>query len=156
MRTLRAVVAAALLALTAAGGAGCAATAGASAPLQLSAAYLPVPRVPGSTVAYVVIRNNGAADRLVWARISAGGRVSFRVPVQASGTAMRTVPAISVPAHSTVAMAPDSYQLLITGAGPLHGGKAVTLTLVFAHAGAVSISAQVTNPESGGSSYFMN
>jgi copper(I)-binding protein len=46
--------------------------------------------------------------------------------------------------------------LLITGAGRLRGGQDVTLTLRFAHAGAVSVTAQVTNPQTGGSSYFLN
>ena len=145
-----------LLALPAVGAAGCAGTAGAQTAMQLSTAFVPVPRVPGTTVAYLVIHNDGAADRLVSARTSAGGRVSFRVPVQPGSTALRTVPSITVPAHATIAMAPDTYQLQITGAGPLHGGRAITITLVFAQAGAVSIVAQVTNPETGGSSYFTN
>lgn len=153
---LRAVVAAALIALPAAGAAGCAATGGGPGSMVLSTAIVPVPKVPGTTVAYVDIRNNGPADRLLSARTSAGGRVSFRVPVQTGSAAMRTLPSISVPAHATIAMAPDSYQLLITGARPLHGGKAITITLVFAQAGPVSIVAQVTNPETGGSSYFTN
>jgi hypothetical protein len=38
----------------------------------------------------------------------------------------------------------------------MHGGKDITLTLVFAHAGAISVIAQVTNPETGGSTYFEN
>lgn len=136
--------------------AGCAAGSAATSPIQLGNAYVPVPKVAGTTVAYVVIRNNGAADRLVAARTSAGGHVVFRVPVQATGTAMRTVPAVAVPGHATMSLAPDRYQLLITGIGRLQGGKAITLTLVFARAGTVSIVASVTNPESGGSSYFMN
>jgi copper(I)-binding protein len=53
-------------------------------------------------------------------------------------------------------MAPDGIHMLITGAGPMHGGKDITLTLVFARAGPVSVVAQVTNPQSGGSSYFLN
>jgi len=46
--------------------------------------------------------------------------------------------------------------MLITGAGPMRGGKDITLTLRFARAGQVSVVAQVTNPDSGGSSYFLN
>jgi hypothetical protein len=45
---------------------------------------------------------------------------------------------------------------VITGAGRMHGGKDITLTLVFAHAGRLSVVAQVTNPQSGGSTYFLN
>lgn len=156
MRSLRAVVVAALITVTAAGAAGCGAVAGAAARLQLAAAYVPVPRVPGTTIAYVVIRNNGPADRLVAARTSAGGHVAFRVPAGVHTAAMRPVGSIAIRAHSTLSMAPDSYQLLITGAGPMRGGKAITLTLVFAQAGPVSITTQVINPQSGGNSYFLN
>jgi len=46
--------------------------------------------------------------------------------------------------------------MLITGVGPVRGGKDITLTLRFAHAGQVSVVAQVTNPNSGGSSYLLN
>jgi copper(I)-binding protein len=53
-------------------------------------------------------------------------------------------------------MRPDGVHMLIDGAGPMHGGKDITLTLEFAHGGPVSVVAQVTDPESGGSSYFLN
>lgn len=136
--------------------AGCAAPASATAQVELSTAFVPVPQTPGTTVAYVVIRNNGPADRLVAARTSVGGRVTFR---QASGPAaatMATVASVRIPAHSTLAMRPDGIHMLITGAGRMRGGKDITLTLVFAHAGPVSVVAQVTNPQSGGSSYLLN
>jgi copper(I)-binding protein len=69
---------------------------------------------------------------------------------------MHTIGSISIPADSTVAMVPDGYHMLITGAGPIRGGKDITLTLVFAHAGRVLVVAQVTDPSTGGSSYFLN
>jgi copper(I)-binding protein len=111
--------------------------------------------IPGQTVAYVVIRNNGPRDRLVGARTSAGGRVAFRAAVGRS-TAMHTIPSINIPANSIVRLVPDGLHMLITGAGPMRGGKDITITLIFAHAGSQSVVAQVTNPESGGSSYFLN
>jgi copper(I)-binding protein len=117
---------------------------------------VPVPQSAGTTVAYVVIRNNGAADRLVSARTSAGGRVVFRAPAGRGDLVMHTISSIAIPAHSTVAMVPDGYHMLITGAGPIRGGKDITLTLVFAHAGRVSVVAQVTDPSTGGSTYFLN
>jgi periplasmic copper chaperone A len=144
----------AVVTAAAAGLAGCVAPAGASASVQVSTAYVPVPQVPGTTVAYVVIRNDGPADRLVAARTSVGGRVTFR---RASGPgASTTISSVRIPAHSTLAMNPSSIHMLITGAGRMPGGKDITLTLVFARAGAVSVVAQVTNPQSGGSSYFLN
>ena len=38
----------------------------------------------------------------------------------------------------------------------MHDGKDITLQLTFANAGTVTVLAMVTNPESGGSSYFLN
>jgi copper(I)-binding protein len=142
------VVAAAL------GVAGCSA----HGPVGVASAYIPAPTTPGVTVAYLQIRNNGAADQLVAVHTSVGGKVALRAPVT-RGTqvmAMRNVSAIPIPAESTVRLDPNSYHLLITGAGPMHGGKAITLSLTFAHAGTISVIALVTDPESGGSSYFLN
>ncbi len=146
----------AVVTAAAAGLAGCVAPAGASASIQVSTAYVPVPQVPGTTVAYVVIRNNGPADRLVAARTSVGGRVTFRRASGPGASAMTTISSVRIPAHSTLAMNPSSIHMLITAAGRMPGGKDITLTLVFARAGAVSVVAQVTNPQSGGSSYFLN
>ena len=72
-------VAAGLTAALAFGMTGCVARAAAAARIQIGTAYVPVPEA-GTTVAYVVIRNNGTADRLVSARTSAGGHVVFRAP----------------------------------------------------------------------------
>ena len=55
-----------------------------------------------------------------------------------------------------VQLNPDSDYLLITGAGAMHDGKDITLRLTFAGAGTITVLALVTNPESGGSSYFLN
>ena len=135
---------------------GCTARAGASQSIEVSTAYVQVPHAAGTTVAYVVIRNNGAADRLVAARTSAGGRVTFRVASGPGASVMGTVASVRIPAHATLSMRPNGVHMLITGAGPMRGGREITLTLRFAHAGQVSVVAQVTNPNSGGSSYFLN
>jgi copper(I)-binding protein len=119
---------------------------------------VPQPTTPGTTVAYLDIRNNGHADRLVSVHTSVGGTVQLRAPgARRAGTlTMYTVTAIPVPADSLLRLNPDSYHLLITGAGPMHDGKDITLRLTFADAGTITILALVTNPESGGSSYFLN
>ena len=135
--------------------AGCAAQAGASPSVQIASAYVPVPH-DGTTVAYVVIRNNGDADRLVAAHTSVGGRVTFRTAHGPGASVMSTISSVRVPGHATLAMRPDGIHMVITGAGPMHGGKDITLTLDFAHGGPVSVVATVTNPQSGGSSYFLN
>jgi periplasmic copper chaperone A len=152
----RAAAAACVLALGGSALAGCAQTAAAAASIELGTAYVGVPNSGDVTEAYLVIRNNGPADRLMSARTSAGGRVTFRAPSGSGGTAMRTVPDIAIPADSLLRLTPDGSHLLITGARPLKGGTQITLTLVFAKGGTMSIVASVTNPESGGSSYFLN
>ena len=135
--------------------AGCAARAGASPSIQIASAYVPVPH-DGITVAYVVIRNNGDADRLVAAHTSVGGRVTFRTAHGPGASVMSTISSVRIPGHTTLAMRPDGIHMVITGAGPMHGGKDITLTLDFAHGGPVSVVATVTDPQSGGSSYFLN
>jgi periplasmic copper chaperone A len=147
-------VVAGLLLTTALGVTGCSA----SGPIAAANAYIPVPTTPGETVAYLEIRNNGAADELTSVSTSIGGTVTMRAPVT-RGTqlvSMRNVGDIPIPADTTVRLDPDSYHLLITGTSGMQSGKAITLTLTFAHAGTISIVALVTNPESGGSSYFLN
>ena len=74
----------------------------------------------------------------------------------ARATAVSKTVVAGIPAHSTLAMRPNGIHMVITGAGQMRGGKDITLTLVFARAGQVSVIAQVTNPQSGGSSYFLN
>jgi copper(I)-binding protein len=70
---------------------------------------------------------------------------------------MRTVPDIPIPANSWTRLNPDSYHLLITGAGAMQDGKDITLRLTFANAGTVTILAMVTDPQVGrSSSYFFN
>ena len=109
-------------------------------------------------MAYLEIRNNGPADKLVSAQVSAGGTVQLRAPAgRHSGTmTMRTVRDIPIAANAMTRLNPISYHLLITGAGTMRDGKDITLRLTFANAGTVTIIAMVTNPQSGGSSYFLN
>ena len=136
---------------------GCASASAASA-ILVTSAYVPQPTTPGTTVAYLDIRNNGHADRLVAVHTSVGGTVQLRAPAarHAGVLMMRTVPEILIPADSLVRLNPDTYHLLITGAGPMHDGKDIMLRLTFADAGTITVIALVTDPESGGSSYFLN
>jgi len=152
---VRAAAAACVLLVGGAALAGCAQKAAAAATIQLGTAYVEVPSGT-TTTAYLVIRNNGPADRLMSARTSVGGRVTFRQPVHAGGSAMKTVPDIGIPGDTLLRLSPDGAHLVITGARPMKGGTQITLTLVFAKGGTISVAAEVTNPESGGSSYFLN
>jgi copper(I)-binding protein len=151
----RAAVAACALLAGGAALAGCTQKADAAASLHLGTAYVEVPS-GGTTEAYLVIQNNGAADRLTSGRTSVGGRVIFRTPARAGGTVMRTVPDITIPADATVRLSPVGFHMLITGAGPMRSGGQITLMLTFAKSGTMSVVADVTNPASGGSSYFLS
>jgi copper(I)-binding protein len=156
--SVRACAAACALLAGAAAVAGCAEQAAAVGSIQLGTAYVNVPASGSGDVtdAYLGIQNNGPADRLVSVRTSVGGRVTFRVPDGGGSTAMKTVPEIGVPADTLLRLSPDSDHLLITGAGPMQAGRQITLTLVFARAGTMSVAAEVTNPATGGGSYFLN
>jgi len=158
MRRLRSVLGIAGAALLAAlMVTGCASATAASS-IAIASAYVPEPTIPGTTVAYLDIRNNGPADKLISVQTSVGGKVQLRAPAgrHAGVLTMRTVPDIPIPANSMTLLNPDSFHLLITGAGTMHDGKDIMLRLTFANAGTVTILAMVTNPESGGSSYFLN
>ena len=59
---------------------GCASASAASS-IAVASAYVPQPTTPGTTVAYLDIRNNGRADKLVSVQTSVGGKVQLRAPV---------------------------------------------------------------------------
>ena len=69
---------------------------------------------------------------------------------------MHTVKDIPIPADATTQLIPNSYHLLITDPGAMHDGKDIYLTLTFAHGLTMTVIALVTNPQNGGSSYFLN
>jgi copper(I)-binding protein len=89
---------------------------------------------------------------------SVGGTVELRGPEHpgVSPVIMHTLSSIPVPSQAMTQLVPNGYHLLITDAGPMHDGKDITLKLKFAHSGMVTILALVTNPSSGGASYFLN
>jgi copper(I)-binding protein len=124
--------------------------------LSLLSAQGTVPNSGGVTDAYLVVQNKGPAEQLVGARTSAGGTVALRSPAAVGQAVMQTVRAIVIPAHSLFRLDPAGSHLLITGSGPMKAGTEITLTLIFAHAGTISVPAMVTNPATGGASYFLN
>jgi copper(I)-binding protein len=156
-RTLGLVGAAAVIAV---GATGCSARNHAGGQgIVPTGAYVQQPASTGkATVGYLDIRNNGSADSLVSVSTSVGGSVQLRAPVPngKSPVVMHTVTSIPIPANATTQLIPNSYHLLITGARAMHDGKDIQLTLKFAHAAPLTIYALVTNPQNGGSSYFLN
>jgi copper(I)-binding protein len=135
---------------------GCGAAPRSGPVIQLTSAQVTEPSAIGTTEAYLDVENNGPADKIVAARLSVGGRVMLRSPARPGVVVMRTVPAIAIPANSSVGLDPNGSHLLVLDAGHMKAGTEITLTLVFEHAGSISVPALVTNPETGGSSYFLN
>jgi copper(I)-binding protein len=136
---------------------GCAAPAAGAAPaIKLTSAQISQPGASGVTDVYVDVQNSGPADELVGAHISVGGTVTLRSPVRPGVALMRTVPGIAIPARTFTGLDPNGPHLLVTDAGKMISGREISVTLVFAHAGAVTVPAMVTNPATGGGSYFLN
>jgi copper(I)-binding protein len=153
-RLLPTALAVSLVAGTAAG---CDATPEPPGPtLSLISAQVTTPNADGVTAAYVVVQNKGPAIQIIGARTSAGGVVALRSPVRTGRAVMQTVRAIVIPAHSLVRLDPAGSHLLITGSGPMKAGTEITLTLIFGPSRAISVPAMVTNPATGGASYFLN
>jgi copper(I)-binding protein len=122
-------------------------------------AYVEQPTSDGATtVGYLDLRNNGNADSLVSVTTSVGGKVELRGPVGSTHTpvVMHTISSIPLPSDATTELDPTSYHLLISGAGAMHDGKDIQLTLHFAHQAPITVYALVTNPQNGGSSYFLD
>jgi hypothetical protein len=113
-------------------------------------------RIAGAALLAVLVVT-GCASARATASIAIG-TVQLRAPGtrHAGALMMHTVTQIPIPAEAMTRFNPDSFHLLITGAGAMRDGKDITLKLTFANAGTVTILAMVTNPESGGSSYFLN
>jgi copper(I)-binding protein len=156
-RRPRAIAVCALAVLGASLTAGCSVPAPRPGPsITLSSAQVTQPSAAGVTDIYVDVQNKGPADQLIGARISVGGHITLRSPVGTDVMDMHTVRAITIPAKSFVGLDPNGSHLLVTDAGKMISGREITVTLLFAHAGAISVSAMVTNPATGGASYFLN
>ena len=131
MRRLRSILAIAGAAMLAALVVTGCASASAASSIAVASAYVPQPTTPGTTVAYLEIRNNGPADKLLSAQVSVGGTVQLRAPAgrHAGAMTMRTVRDIPIAANAMTRLNPISYHLLITGAGTMHDGKDIMLRL---------------------------
>jgi copper(I)-binding protein len=96
------------------------------------------------TPAYLVIHNlTGSADVLLSARTP----VSALVVLTRHGADLAAaVSGLPVPAHGTVTLDPFGLDLVLAAPHGLVAGRTVPLTLVFRHAGEVTVQALVTEP----------
>lgn len=97
--------------------------------------------------AYLTIENRGAeADRLTAASSPAAEKVEVHEMSMTGGIMrMRAVAGgLAVPAHGSVTLKPGGYHLMLTGLKhPLKAGETLAVTLTFAKAGAVAVSAPI-------------
>lgn len=133
---------------------GCAQHRAAVAPIKIASAYLMQSTGASSVAAYLVIANSGPPDRLLRVRSSAGGQVLMVGPGGRDLSAASALSELNVPGHSLTRLDPSGYHLEIVRSGRLHQGAGVTLTLVFAHAGAMRVPAQVNNLASSNGGYL--
>lgn len=97
---------------------------------------------PGSTVAggYMLIRNQGAADRLVSASSPAAAKVELHVHINDNGVMkMREVPGYEVPAKGSFELKPGGAHLMFMDIKrPFKEGEKVPVKLKFEKSGEVS------------------
>ena len=97
---------------------------------------------PGARVAggYMVIRNQGAADRLLSASSPASAKVELHVHVHDNGVMkMHEVPAYDVPAKGAFELKPGGAHLMFVDIKrPFKEGEKVPVKLKFEKAGAVN------------------
>jgi copper(I)-binding protein len=100
----------------------------------------------GAAHAYLIIHNlGGAPDQLIAVRSPIASRI---VLTQRIGLTGRTavVSSLTVPGHETLTLSPLTDDVVLENPRPFEDSKAVPLTLVFRHAGQITIEAPVTGP----------
>jgi copper(I)-binding protein len=100
----------------------------------------------GAAHTYLIIHNlGGSPDQLIAVRSPIASRI---VLTQRIGLAGRTavVSSLTVPGHETLTLSPLTNDVVLENPLPFEDTKTVPLTLVFRHAGQITIEAPVTGP----------
>jgi copper(I)-binding protein len=94
-----------------------------------------------NTAAYLTIVNSGdRPERLLSVRCGCASMVMVHKTEMAGGMAKMNDAQVTVPAHGEVAFRPDGLHLMVMGlTRPLVAGGEQPLTLIFEHAGAVTV-----------------
>jgi hypothetical protein len=105
---------------------------------------------PGMAVAavYLTLVGGSQADRLVGAETPRAAMAQIHVVSEAEGMArMRETEAVDVPAHKSVALAPQGTHIMLMDLPrPLVAGERFPLTLHFEQAGKIGIHVEVRAP----------
>jgi copper(I)-binding protein len=116
----------------------------AGAAVSVTGAEVRVPTVPDVTAGYLKITNTGPADTLTGVRSTAAAKVEMhRMLVKGGTMTMERMDSVPVPAGGTVEFSRGATHLMLMNPRTLQVGERVPLTLHFATAGDVTISAEV-------------
>ena len=98
-----------------------------------------------NSAAFMVIKNSGAADRLIAAAGDVAGRVELHTHLmEANVMKMRQVEAIELPAGGSASLQPGGFHVMLIGLKePLKEGDSFPLTLTFENAGEITIEVTV-------------
>lgn len=125
--------------------------------IAVTDAWARAPLLPGRpAAAYFVIENGGSADRLVEVRSDAAGRTEIHNHVHEDGVMkMRKLDGVDIPAAGKVTFEPRGYHvMLFEPRSELREGAEIPVTLVFEHAGEITVTAPVrgmkAKPDMGG------
>ena len=93
---------------------------------------------------FTVVNGGDAPDTLLAVHSPVGTAMLHDVVTEEGVTSMRHVPAVEIPPHGTLALAPGSYHVMFSGlAGPLEVGDSIAVALAFARADTVRFRAPV-------------
>lgn len=100
----------------------------------------------GPADTYLVIRDlTSTADELVAVRTPVASHVVLTERTGLGGK-QAVVPGLAIPANGTLTLSPVTADVVLENPSPFEATKDVPLTLVFRHAGTVTIEAPVTPP----------
>ena len=119
----------------------------------------PLPPVAENGVVYLSLSNHEMkADRLVGASTPVADRVEFHTSVKhGSMMMMEKMQAVELPPHGNVALEPGGMHVMLIGMkNPLKKDTSFPLTLIFEHAGTVSVDVIVRSPAGASGAPAMN
>jgi hypothetical protein len=98
---------------------------------------------------YLTLSGGPRADRLVGAATPRAAMAQIHVMSEAAGMArMRPTEGVDVPAHKSVALAPQGTHIMLMNLPrPLVAGEQFPLTLQFEQAGKIDVSVEVRTPD---------
>jgi copper(I)-binding protein len=100
----------------------------------------------GAAHTYLVIRNlGGTPDQLIAVRSPIASRIVLTERIGLTGRTA-VVSSLTVPGHETLTLSPLTDDVVLEDPLPFEASKSVPLTLVFRHAGQITIEAPVTGP----------